>query len=192
MPNICRYKRGYNLIETALVLGIVSVVIGGIWYSASAVKSYYRIKTAAEQVLTVRNSLKDLLQPTNFPTYSGGYWGINSTVYNAGMYPPDFTFISGGAISPEGIGYNAFTVCWGPYGGATCPLLNITVGVNDGALTTAECTTLLRRVATTFRDRSDLGYIQLGSPTSYLYPPIDGSTIACISTTTLIQFFFRP
>lgn len=46
-----RTLRGFNLIEAAIVLGVVGLVIGGIWVAAAAVQSNLREADASKGLL---------------------------------------------------------------------------------------------------------------------------------------------
>ncbi|HNC96413.1 MAG TPA: hypothetical protein PKW90_09840 [Myxococcota bacterium] len=58
-PNTCGQK-GFNLIEAAIVLGVVGLVIGGIWVAASAVTNSRRNNETISGVLTAVDQLKKL------------------------------------------------------------------------------------------------------------------------------------
>jgi type II secretory pathway pseudopilin PulG len=50
-------KRGFNLIEAAIVLGVVGLVIGGIWVAAAKFYEDYKVNKMVEDILTiVRNT----------------------------------------------------------------------------------------------------------------------------------------
>lgn len=52
-----RRKRGFNLIESAVVLGVVGLVIGGIWVASSAMIENHKVnKTVADIQLIVKST----------------------------------------------------------------------------------------------------------------------------------------
>lgn len=55
-------RRGFNLIEAAIVLGVVGIVIGGIWVAASAVDRNRKISRAIEQVFLVTDKISKTFQ----------------------------------------------------------------------------------------------------------------------------------
>lgn len=53
-------QKGFNLIEAAIVLGIVGLVVGGIWVAATSVYSNLRSKSASDLLLKVAQSVRAL------------------------------------------------------------------------------------------------------------------------------------
>jgi hypothetical protein len=95
-------RKGFNLIEAAIVLGVVGLVIGGIWAAASAVIEKYRVNETSEGLVTSCNRLSRL-----FPKWSArpiGNDGVNvtHTAIAAGVFPK--SWIKGNEIhTPVGI-----------------------------------------------------------------------------------------
>ena len=54
---------GFNLIESAIVLGIVGLVIGGIWVAASQISYKMRTKETYEGVSSALQKMKELFPP---------------------------------------------------------------------------------------------------------------------------------
>jgi len=61
-PTPARQKRGFSLIEAAIVLAIVGLVIGGIWMAASAVNAAQRVNRTNEQVGYVVQKMRSLFK----------------------------------------------------------------------------------------------------------------------------------
>lgn len=59
---IVRKKRGFNLIEAEIVLGVIGLVIGGIWVAAAAVNSHIRINRALVSIEQIFGGLDSLYQ----------------------------------------------------------------------------------------------------------------------------------
>jgi type II secretory pathway pseudopilin PulG len=53
-------KRGFNLIEAAIVLGVVGLVIGGIWVAAAAVQANLRKADAAKGLIQIVQNTRNL------------------------------------------------------------------------------------------------------------------------------------
>ena len=50
--------RGLSLIEAAIVLGVVGIVIGGIWVAASAAQQTYRANKISEDMVYIRENIQ--------------------------------------------------------------------------------------------------------------------------------------
>lgn len=57
--------RGFNLIEAAIVLGVVGLVIGGIWVAAAAHQNAFKLNTSISGILTMRQKLASLPDQIN-------------------------------------------------------------------------------------------------------------------------------
>ena len=53
-------QKGFNLIEAAIVLGIVGLVVGGIWVAATSVYANLRSKSATDQLLAIAQGVRAL------------------------------------------------------------------------------------------------------------------------------------
>ena len=192
-------RRGFSLIEAAIVLGVVGIVIGGIWYAANTVQSSMRVSDLTKSVIQTAEATKRILQRGNYPFWNNGFiGGIGRMAVAAEIAPKDYSFNNSSEVftSPYNAAFSMATVCFGNYGGSTCPALNVYISIkNSGAsagLTTAECTQMLRRLGSLLKDNGMIGRIQLGSPTTFFDPPFNASTAQCASTTTVMQIFFKP
>ena len=54
-------KRGFSLIEAAIVLGVVGAVIGGIWYSAAAMYENYKVNKTVEGIFSTARNVQNLI-----------------------------------------------------------------------------------------------------------------------------------
>lgn len=54
-------KRGFNLIEAAIVLAVVGGVIGGIWVSAAAVIENWKVNKTVEGVFSTARNVQNLI-----------------------------------------------------------------------------------------------------------------------------------
>ena len=81
-------KRGFNLIESAIVLGVVGLVIGGIWVAAATINENYKVnKTVADLQLIVKN-IQNMISISDAMTI--GNAGITQLLLNAGVFPADW------------------------------------------------------------------------------------------------------
>lgn len=51
-------EKGFSLIEAAIVLGMVALVVGGIWVGASSVQNNFRTGKAQEQLLSIAQNVR--------------------------------------------------------------------------------------------------------------------------------------
>lgn len=88
-------RRGFNLIEAAIVLGVVGLVIGAIWTAAAHFSEEYKVnKTVSDIELIVKNTQK-LISGVSSLAIGNGV-SLNSTLMGAGAVPKDW--ISGNTI----------------------------------------------------------------------------------------------
>lgn len=75
MTKLCRKKRrGFNLIEAAIVLGVVGLVVAGVWVAAAAISERREINNAKEFILYAQGLALKYRQnyplPSNYLTLS--------------------------------------------------------------------------------------------------------------------------
>lgn len=110
-----RARRGFNLIEAAIVLGVVGLVIGGIWISAASIHRKMQIQKAENLILMVSQGTYNKIQLRDFGNVAG-WVELNDFIVNSGVLPKD-TQIAGRPLDPWGnqmlFGLN--DVGFGPY-----------------------------------------------------------------------------
>jgi len=80
-----RLRKGFSLIEAAIVLGIVGLVIGGIWVAASAVQTNLRESTASQGVLQIVQNVRNLYYGQSLTATAD----IDADLVSAGAIPGD-------------------------------------------------------------------------------------------------------
>lgn len=70
-------RHGFSLIEAAIVLGIVGLVIGGIWVAASSVQKQQRMARELTGILTIVQNIQNLYVGQS-PTGTTYLSGVNS------------------------------------------------------------------------------------------------------------------
>ena len=81
-------QKGFNLIEAAIVLGIVGLVVGGIWVAATSVYANLRAKTASDQLLKIAQGVRALYATSaNVGTLASG--DMTADMANANVLPGD-------------------------------------------------------------------------------------------------------
>ena len=89
-----RSRLGFNLVEAAIVLGVVGLVIGGIWTAAAAVNEKVNINKTVQGVISICSSAPALFTTT--PNGSGRNDTIALAASAAGILPADW--IQNGSI----------------------------------------------------------------------------------------------
>lgn len=79
-------KRGFNLIEAAIVLGVVGLVIGGIWYAASSVMEKQKQNAVLDMMTLAVNKMKNALREVPLDYYTEGE-DFNSLAVGIGALP---------------------------------------------------------------------------------------------------------
>lgn len=100
-------KNGFSLIETAIVLGVVGLIIAGIWVAAAAVFTNQKYKALLDGTTYIVSQTQALLPSSAYDRgpLSGGYLYIQDSAHDKGismgLFPADW--ISGSIIkSPFG------------------------------------------------------------------------------------------
>lgn len=80
-------NKGFNLIEAAIVLGIVGLVVGGIWVAATSVYANLRAKTATDQLLKVAQGVRSIYATSANMANTAG--DVTSDMAKANVLPGD-------------------------------------------------------------------------------------------------------
>lgn len=79
-------RRGFNLVEAAIVLGVVGLVIGGIWVAAAAVQSNLRKSDASKGLIQIVQNVRNLYYGQS-PSATAN---ITTQLINANAIPGNF------------------------------------------------------------------------------------------------------
>ena len=85
-------KRGFNLIESAIVLGVVGLVLGGSWVAISTVRENIRVNSTYENAAFVISRLRETF--FNYQRTASNVQISNTSLINMGIIPREW--ISGG------------------------------------------------------------------------------------------------
>lgn len=188
--------KGFSLIEAAIVLSVIGLVIGGIWYAASEVSLRDRERRLASDILSISEVGRRLFSRESYPASVGGM-SVTSTAYSGNAIPANYTLSGVGTrvLSPDGVALSVSL----DYSGGIGPIFTISLFddsiVAESKFTPADCRHLVKVLAARFRTNDNLYYIQVnssGSGGGLYYPPIDASSITCPDELTTLQFRFRP
>lgn len=135
-------RRGFNLIESAIVLGVVGFVLGGIWIVSAKFYEDYRVnKTASDLQLIVKN-IQGLISMRDAETIGGGGIELTPTILVSGVLPTNWT---DGNIIRSPFGYRVRVFNYAPpinpdqrflislYGVPTSFCVNLVVKISSAA-----------------------------------------------------------
>lgn len=97
--------KGFNLIEAAIVLGVVGLVLGGIWWAVGSIKENITVNRLFSATLVINSKMAKLFKGMTIP--SGN---VTGELIQAGVIPSDFKAADGancwnggavGAVSPD-------------------------------------------------------------------------------------------
>ncbi|MFY9288932.1 MAG: type 4 pilus major pilin [Alphaproteobacteria bacterium] len=123
-------SRGFTLIELAIVLGVIGLVLGGLWATVSAVWEKTRQEKLYEEIFTIVKNVRSYY--AGQAGISGSFPALSTSLGNAGVFPGDMRrtagCTNGGAqcfdhpwattalATPEG----SFTICPWTVAGVVC------------------------------------------------------------------------
>lgn len=79
-------RMGFNLIESAIVLGVVGLVIGGIWYAAAAMYENYKVNKTINDIALIVKNVQELISIRDAESI-GNAVNITTTLIKAGVFP---------------------------------------------------------------------------------------------------------
>lgn len=95
-------RRGFNLIEAAIVLGVIGLVIGGIWVAASAVTRANNVNTFISRVARIVDDVQ-----SNFRENSVGSFTMEPYLIAKGHYSSSDDAPAAGYFHAKELGQNA-------------------------------------------------------------------------------------
>lgn len=186
-------KQGFNLVEAAIVLGIVGLVIGGIWTTAASVYSNRRVSEGMEGFLFTINAAKALLTRDSYPSTPNSGTFIGPVLNAAKAYPPGWIANNNHSVSPTGLRIEVTLGCYSP-----CPMLSFRFygpghATYASKLTAGECTNLVRRLLGSLNKRDDFLSVAITNTSTTSYSkPVDAAALSCGADTADVSFLFTP
>ncbi len=188
-------RKGFNLIESAIVLGVVGLVIGGIWVAAATVMKSYQInQTATALILTVNRTrvfLKGNFDAVCASLGCGYNMNITRLLQQADVTPAEFPSTtlspvpgwisnSDAITTPMGTNMAVTMGDWSAFGFVTKAYSVIFFGLDR-----ASCIKLITSVSSRFPDNTDLRFVETdtgGAGTSIIPVPVATASTLCSNT----------
>jgi len=83
------HKKGFSLVEAAIVLGVVGLVIGGIWVAAAAMYENYKVNKTVEGVLEIVRNTQKLISIRDSEVIGNGQ-RLTATLIASSVPPKDW------------------------------------------------------------------------------------------------------
>lgn len=159
-------RKGFNLIEAAIVLGVVGFVIGGIWTAAASVRENQKIEQAMLGVLTIVKNTRRV--------FSGNWPSVYTRLGTSSGSTPPLAVKMGLMIGVDGF-YIRNSYIHDPWGKEategvqidinhpTCPSF---VSVWFRNLDTSSCIKLVSAITSRFHDNTNLNNVILPAQSS--------------------------
>ena len=179
-----KQKRGFNLIEMAMVMGVVALLFGTVWLGASSVQQNERIQRSITGVLIAAQNLNKQL-PSSFVTAS--YIAIPSSyLINAKIFPDDWVQ-NNSLKNPWGLSVAVSGVIRSGQ-----PLFQVHLRVPDieTCLKTSAAITG-RFTDNTYLKGVDIGLVGVGPWTNYSVFPLSPSGTHCNGINGVIELAFQ-
>ncbi len=141
-----RARKAFSLIEAAIVLGVVGLVIGGIWYSAAAVYENYKVNKTVEGVIIGGENLRNLIPMASVT--SNNWITITDLCRLANVFPLFET--------RDGIGYLI-----SPLGGVGCATHSGAIVIYFGVTTTGICQKVAAGITARYKDNTELESLRI-------------------------------
>ena len=88
-PLMSKKRQGFSLIEAAIVLGVIGLVIGGIWIAASSMMENYRVQGMTKDIFVIASNVQKLMSNADANTLAGAA-SIEFELAQAGGFPKNW------------------------------------------------------------------------------------------------------
>lgn len=92
-------QRGFSLVEAAIVLGVVGLVLGGIWWAASAVRDELRIRETQKGIISICDKITNFY-PVSVPIPASNETIPTTFARDVKLYPDGWVINGGVVVTP--------------------------------------------------------------------------------------------
>lgn len=152
-------KEGFSLIEAAIVLGVVGLVIGGIWIAAAVFNENLKINRTVEGVVLGAQNAMNLIVPALGTPDTTAWTTLDNICIEANMFPT-FPVINGKVQTPF---YTRIGSTYTSYAdaGVRCAIHTNAIVVYFVVPTGRLCQRIAAAITARFKDYSDLRQVRL-------------------------------
>jgi prepilin-type N-terminal cleavage/methylation domain-containing protein len=196
-PFVFHKRKAFTLTEIAIVLGVVGVVLAGVWTAAGKVYTNHKVSLAVQETMSLAESLRKVYKIRG--TVDNG--NLTQFAVNSGMYRPDMLSpLSCDTAAPAGNDGLSITPCpvhpWngemaiggGTFGCSSCTTDNFTIVLYG--LTNSQCVPFLTALIP--RAVNDglyaINYSGIGSRAVTSSTGFDDATVLGCSSGIILQF----
>ena len=198
MPLRSLKKRAFNLIESAITLGVVAIILGGLWAAITTINENMKVAQATEGLIVASNALRTQITQSSAQPDVNGWTDLTNYCKTMKTFPSSSFPIQNGKIqnpfgSVLGSGYGSKTGY-----GVTCSIRNsgadLYIATTIVVPTIGICQKMLAQVTARFKDNSDLALLWvMGDNNSYIFRtifPISPSGTDCTGRVEPVQLRF--
>ncbi len=162
------FRKGFNLIEAAIVLGVVGLVIGGIWVAAASVNENMKISRTEGAILQIMTGLRQKFSRNDWPGL-----GLPPDDYELWDYVEPMELLPADFIDHSDL--------WGGYLGVYWSGASPVIDIYFDTLTKSRCIKLISAVTAHYKDTTDLTGVWIGAPSNTWLDvwPIDPAATGC-------------
>jgi hypothetical protein len=162
-------RMGFNLIEAAIVLGVVGLVIGGIWVSAAKLHQERQLNQAVTDMLIVSNNIRRIYKGFDL---SGHFPLDTKAAYDAGIFEGSSIKLINPTAAPNTFhNVKADYVANNPYGFGV-RVSNYYIVFDIHTKTTEQCIKMVSFISSRLKNDPQLVTINVGGIAGYISFPI--------------------
>ena len=81
-------RHGFSLVESAIVLAVVGLVLGGIWIASAAMHENYKVNKTVDGLVFIIQNTQKIISVRDSEAL--GFYGLTNTLIAAGAFPKDW------------------------------------------------------------------------------------------------------
>lgn len=106
--------RGFTLTEVAIVLGVIGLILGGLWIAINNVRENRKVSLGVTEIATIVHNIRELYAERSGFTLPNDS-EVSATLMNSGVFPAEM--INAAAAHPISNPWGGYTLLWINHGG---------------------------------------------------------------------------